>query len=244
MTRGCVPDIFSGVDPLDIVMLDLGDMDLFGDYLATMESFLETRRQECSERLEVLRSEQQSGKILAVWPYDSDPPEIQAEEMWLQTFEGFANILRKSFFVSLYGWIESKLVEECYCRDDKWETVTNGGSKLKRAMQYLTRVQRIEFSLGESKEWSRINGDYRRLRDCIAHNEGKLNDRYSKQTELERYVDQEPALALSPYGDEIVLGPDFCAEAFSTIARFFRSVLVACGRIRLSRNDTGDTERQ
>ena len=120
MTRGCVPDIFSGVDPFDIVMLDLGDMDLFGDYLATMESFLETRRQECSERLEAFRSEQQSGKILAVWPYDSDPQRFKLRKCGcrhlkdLRTF--YAKIIRVvwelegrvfAFFPKMYAYVRT-----------------------------------------------------------------------------------------------------------------------------------------
>ena len=239
MPKSCIPDSFDALDPFDMAMLDLGDMDLFGEYLANIERFLDNHLQKHSEHYEALRSKLQSDGT-TVSPYDQVPGEILIEEMLVGRFEGFANILRKSFFISIYGWLESRLTEECCRRDSKWKTRIKeeriSGSTMKKAMSYLTQFQGVNYPLGENIEWCRINGDYRRLRDCIVHCEGKPDERCRDKTELEDYIARETTLT-SPYGDEIVLSADFCAEALDTITRFYISVLLACGRVSMSRLD-------
>ena len=236
MARNRTPDSFYALDPYDMVMLDLGDMHLFGEYLTNMEEFLENRLQEHSEHLEAFRSELQSDRKTTS-PYDQVPGEILAEEWWLGMFEGFANILRKSFFISAYGWLESRLTEECRRRDSRWRTriEEKRGSTMYKAMSYLIEFQGVSYSLGESTEWCRINGDYKRLRDCIVHCEGRLAEHCKDKTKLEDYIDQETTLTTSY--DEIVLSADFCSEVLNTITRFYISVLLACGRIRVSQPD-------
>jgi hypothetical protein len=229
VTGGYVPDPFNTMDLWERAMLDLGDMELFRDYLNTLEAFVEAEREKCSERMEAFLSNLQSDRV-AIASHDQQPWEIQGEKMWLGMLEGFANILRKSFFVSLYGWLESRLVEECHSRDDNWQAAIPEGNKLKQAVLYLTQSS-INF-LGESREWGRVYGRYRPLRNCIVHNEGKLDERCTCRAKLEKYIDREPALTLSPYDGEVMLGADFCVEALDTIRRFFVSVLVACGRLR------------
>jgi len=132
--------------------------------------------------------------------------------------------------MNLYACLESRLAEECYRRDREWRNAVKEytkSDKLTQAMQYLIRIQSITFSLGDSTEWYKIQGDYRRLRNCIAHNEGRLNERFRDRNKLKKYVDRRPALTLSPYGDEIILGKDFCEEALGTVSRFLLSVLIA-----------------
>lgn len=238
MAESCIPDSFSALDPYAMVMLDLGDMDLFGEYLTDMEGFLENHLQEHSEQYETLRSKLQSDRT-AVSPDDQVPREILVEEMWLYRFEGFANILRKSFFISVYGWLESSLTEECHRRDSEWKARIKEkgirGSTIYEAMSYLTRCQGVNYPLGESAEWRRINGDYRRLRDCIVHCGGRLDERCEGKTKLERYA--RKAGLTSSYGDEIILSADFCREALDTVTRFYTSLLLACGRVSMSRPD-------
>ena len=94
-------------------------------------------------------------------------------------------------------------------------------------MIYLVKVQGVPFSLGESSQWAKIQ-NYRRLRNCIVHNEGKLDERTSSRAQLESFIDKEPSLSLS--GDEIVLSADFCSEAIDSVESFLVQVLRAARR--------------
>jgi len=97
---------------------------------------------------------------------------------------------------------------------------------MRQAMTFLIKVQRISFSLGKSAEWAKIQ-NYRILRNCIVHNEGKLNERTNSYDKLKKYVECNPTLSLSKYGDEIILDRGFCEEMIDIVERFLLSVLVA-----------------
>jgi hypothetical protein len=146
----------------------------------------------------------------------------------LEITVSFPNILRKSFFVNLYSFLESTLKQKCHDLERQGGQLLLlkeiAGRGIQRAMVYLIKVQGIPLSLGESSHWERIQ-NYRRLRNCIVHNEGKLDERAPARAQLEAFVDREPGLYLS--GDEIVLSADFCSKAIDTVEGFLVQVFLA-----------------
>jgi hypothetical protein len=163
------------------------------------------------------------------------PDEMQYDYYWLTSIEEYTNILRKSFFINLYAALESRLMEECHYHEERHQAGENkillslsdiAGRGVQKAMTYLVKVQCIVFSLGESKEWEDIQG-YRILRNCIVHNDGRLNERANSRDKLRRFIDRKPTLSLSEYDAEITLGKGFCEEAINTVERFLLLVLAA-----------------
>ena len=186
-----------------------GEIDLFEAYLENMEGFLE-------EQYEELREEIRTGKRIV--PPD-EPPIYQVDL--------FANILRKSLFVSLYGFFESQLTAACrarkQARDDIQLSLSDiTGRGITRAKVYLVKVLRVNFPFGTNPEWQEIQ-EYRILRNCIVHNEGVLEGMSSKDVaKLRKYIDRKQTLSLWWDDDIIILKKGFCEEALDTIRRFLR----------------------
>ena len=137
--------------------------------------------------------------------------------------DSFAHILRRSFFVSLYAFLESQLAKECEDRkgDDVLLRLSDlRGDVIHRVKTYMVKVLRISFP-STSPEWQRIRC-YRILRNCIVHNEGRLDERFDQNDakSLKDYIDDTSTLSLSDV--TVVLSKDFCEEALQTVERFFR----------------------
>lgn len=138
----------------------------------------------------------------------------------------FPNILRKSFLVSLYSFLEHCLMEECRSRkgDDILLSPSDirGENDIDRARVYLTKILRINFP-SDSTEWEEIQ-NIRRLRNCIVHNHGECDkDKYKS---VRDYVIRNPT-TLSLSGDEIILSGDYCKRALSIVAKFIKLLSVA-----------------
>lgn len=150
------------------------------------------------------------------------------QQFELEITLNFPNILRRSFFVNLYSFLESTLMQKCHDleRKDVQTLLLKeiAGKGIQQAMTYFIKVQGIPFSLGESSQWEKIR-HYQRLRNCIVHNEGKLDERTSERPKIESFVAKEPGLSLSD--GEVVLGADFCSEAIDVIETFLVQVLRA-----------------
>jgi len=209
-----------------------------------LETELENRtEEELDAAFEKALQEYENSWIDGFYRSTYDPDEYYKSPYWEleianvyfleQQFEleitlNFPNILRRSFFVNLYSFLESTLMQKCHDLEQK------GGQTLllkeipdkgiQKAMTYLIKVQGIPFSLGKSSQWEKIR-HYQRLRNCIVHNEGKLDERTSYRSEIESFVAKEPGLSLS--GDEVVLGADFCSEAIDIVETFLVQVLHA-----------------
>ena len=141
------------------------------DYLDTMETFLDTEARKHQERASDLRRERyrklkEEGKQI-------DPTESSlAEAAWADNQAmmidlAFASILRESIFVSIYAFLEHRLIEECRYREQLGKTdvplidVIKGG--IDTAKDCLKG--QVDFS---GPEWQEIK-KYQRLRNFIVH---------------------------------------------------------------------------
>jgi len=138
----------------------------------------------------------------------------------------FPNILRKSFLVSLYSFLEHWLLEQCYSRKGDEISVNpldvRGENSIDRARVYLTKILRIDFPV-DSPEWAEIQ-NIRRLRNCIVHDNGRCDQ--DKHAKLRNYVAQSsPILFLS--NNEVVVSSEYCQRAISTIGDFIKLLSLA-----------------
>jgi hypothetical protein len=168
---------------------------LFKDYLDSMEEFLDTRAK----------------KLLATGVADF-------------TYQSFVNLQRRTFFLGLFAFFESRLTQ--LCRDQKEEKGIRlslndlAGTGFTRSERYLSIV--LEIPVNSIKQWGMVT-NYNLLRNCIAHNEGKLK-RFSNK-KLRSYVSNTKTLISVPPEDEIFFNTGFCEEAIDTIQEILKSLL-------------------
>jgi hypothetical protein len=194
----------------------------FRDYLQVMENFLEAEAQKYHEHRARLRQERYGRLKQEGRQFDpTEPPSL--EEDWANHQEQmidtiFASILRKSLFISLYAFLESRMVEECRYRG-RWgktalplaDVIGGGIEEAKKCLK-----GQVDFS---GSEWGEIK-KLQRLRNFIVHCGDSFENVKSEHHEkpLKQYVAEEQALSLK--GDGIVFHKGFCEKALDAIERF------------------------
>jgi len=216
-------DLLDSLDLWERVMTDI-PTELFYDYLANMERFLEAEARKLRETLEATKRQMESGELTEPSCLGKMPVEIEAMEhlkYQLQQIKEFENILRKSFFVTIYAFLESRLLEDCRSQLSKRDDISLslrdiGGHGIDKAKTCM-KILKVPLDTSCS-QWSEIQ-KYKQLRHCIVHNEGRLDEGFPDSKGLRSYVSANPSLSLSPNG-EIILSKDSCKEALDTVTMF------------------------
>ena len=192
------------------------DVRLLLDYIETMEEFLDAEHKRGAETLQEILSELDPDELRDVADTDYSVKGIDL----------FSVFVRNSTFVSLYSFLESKLIDECRSRKSNEILLDfsdiRAADDMERVKKYFAKVLRINFP-SNTREWETIQ-KYRIIRHCIVHAQSNisglkdLNDR----KKLEHYIGQKPNITL--LGDYMCLGKGFCEEACKTIETFLRMV--------------------
>ncbi len=128
----------------------------FRAYLHSIEDFLRTEKQKHISSMDEISDKIKSGEIPPPDNPDQFPLELEYDYYHLAMMDDFANILRKSFFVSLYSFLESRLMRRCRRlerRANSSLSVTDiAGRGISQAMTYLIKVCHINFPLNTSSE--------------------------------------------------------------------------------------------
>lgn len=151
----------------------------------------------------------------------------------------FSGFLRNSFFVSLYAYFENKLIRECRLRKTNFILLDfddiRGFDVIERVKKYFTKVLRTNFP-SNTHEWETIQ-DYRIIRNCIVHAQGKLEELKDKKDreKLQRFVsknknislfrNEEDPIHFFKNNGEIHIDKGFCEEACKTVETFLTMVL-------------------
>src|SRR5262245_15868110 len=92
------------------------EMPPFDAYLETICDFLKAETKKHREDVDDLREQIKSGKIIPTGDQDEMPWELQYEDhidYLINEIGEYENILLKSFFVTIYGFLESQLMQLC-----------------------------------------------------------------------------------------------------------------------------------
>ncbi len=151
---------------------------------------------------------------------------LDGESFGSQEVGEFVNVMRSSFFVSLYSYLEAKLNNECRNsqQDNSQIKVLLDdihGAGINRAKTYLVKVLDTSFPFGNDTNWEQILW-FNKIRNCIVHNEGKVRDK-----DLKRYLEAHPNLHYEMFfGDDyVILDDGFCENAIIVIGAFLKSLL-------------------
>lgn len=187
---------------LSVEESELGNqLEFLRDYLETLEGFLSSHAETESVSFD-------------------DPS-------YKQKIYEFIDLLRSSFLVSLYSYLETRLVNEC--RQSQHDNPSlklsfddiNGRNIIKKAETYLVKVLDTSFPFDTDPHWKEIHW-YNQIRNCIVHKEGKVFDK-----ELKKYIESHSDISLvQAFGnDYLILSNSFCEKALSTISTFLTSLL-------------------
>ena len=136
------------------------------------------------------------------------------------------NLMRSSFFVSIYSYLEAKLNKECRDsqQDDPQIKISLDdirGHGIHRAKTYLVKILDTSFPFYDDTIWEQIQW-FNKIRNCIVHNEGKV-----KGNDLIKYIENQPNLHYKKFfGDDyVILDEGFCENAIAVIGTFLKSLL-------------------
>ena len=179
----------------------------FYDYLDTIVSFLDDERKSHDKSIDEISKKLSSGEIKPPDDPGQMPSELEFDYYRLERIAEFENILFNSFIVTIYSYLESELISYCRKLEKQspqkvlWSDLA-GKNVVDKAMTYLIKVQQIEFSLGSSAVWEKIQ-KIRSLRNQIVHEQGSVDDSLGKTQK------------------------DFCQDALNSINSFLHSVMFA-----------------
>lgn len=213
----------------------IGEIEFLRAYLDEMESFLEIAQKRVGEKFKELESRRQS--LLG----RSASERSNAE--WEQLQNGYccaeaedifwnevARRVRYSLFVALYTFYEKKLREICLAKQSDYTNLSvddiAGRSITEKVVVYWEKVLGLRFP--KNSYWGDIHQGYRRLRNCIVHNEGVVDDNLSLDDKryIERFIRRrEYKGLLSLAGSVIFLHEGFCYKVLDTFEEFFHALL-------------------
>lgn len=218
---------------IDEVIFDAGFSSYY-EYLETIVGFLESERAKHNQSIDEINQKIDAGEITVPDDEYKMPPALEYDYYRLSTISEFENTLFSSFFVTIYFYLESELTRHCrYLEKKSNEKLSVSdvvGNGVKRAVTYLVKVHHIDFSLGNNPEWEKIQ-DYHALRNCIVHNQGRLDDGFDKG-QRERLLKFIQKSKLQVENTWCVLNKEFCLEALDTVKTFLHSVVFAKAKVR------------
>lgn len=191
------------------------ELHTFYSYLFTLDTFL-------SKEIEVSRTK--------VNELQKDPDEffdLNHYEYTLYQHELFTNLMLKTFIVGLCTFLESSLVRRCREVERKHNYPLSvkdlSGQGIQQAINYLRKVHQIEYPLENSIEWMRLQS-VSKLRNCIVHNGGRLDESPRHVQEIKKYISTEPGVSLDADTNEIVLNREYCEKALRTVTKFLHAI--------------------
>lgn len=144
----------------------------------------------------------------------------------LSRFDGvFPKILRSSFLVACYSYLEYELTDYCrYLRKEHslpLDVNDLKGSGIERASKYLNHIAKLDFP-DTDLSWNEIRY-LNKIRNFIVHNEGRLDD--SKKAEAVRdYISKRSDLLSLDEDEAIILSGEYCKHIIDILMAFFNAL--------------------
>lgn len=151
---------------------------------------------------------------------DRQAEHAESEDERHKMEEYFPNLLRSSFFVTIYSAVENELNRLCraLAKKDGLDVEDLKGSGIQRACIFLTRVCRVDFPQ-HSDEWQLLR-NFNQLRNVIVHNMGRME---AGNSHLATLIKENSSLEIG--NDEIIfLDRDFCPLVLDTAKDFFHKL--------------------
>ncbi|HDR7714970.1 hypothetical protein VSY18_22780 [Bacillus albus] len=218
------------------------DMEIiaFEKYIEEMESFIKNQLHELNEQyekqIEGVSSDEEKTHIF----------EYQYEDQFYHYKNEFPNILRKSFIISLYSFLEQNLKKICKHLEKKHNLKPTFASKIEKAIvqncyEYLNETAKVDLNIVQD-EWGKIR-KINKIRNHFVHDGNDVLDKILKPrhwkerrtnqilnafihfnlaTEDKKYTDIGKPTGILKY--EIQISDEFCRESLNIIKSFFEKL--------------------
>lgn len=194
------------------------ELQIFASYLIALDNFLGNLVNKHPERIE---------QIKQVVPNWAEKDYRDLEEYYFYSYQRFGEIVYDTYLVGLYTYLESELMERCRRVEIQHSYSLSvrdlRGQGVEQAMRYLLKVHHVKDSLSTSYEWREIQ-NIRRLRNCIAHNSGFLNDGVDQEQKLRKYIVSEIDIKIENSKGKIILGRKYCEKVLVIITNFLIAI--------------------
>jgi hypothetical protein len=189
------------------------DLSYHKEYLYEIETFLESEK--LAQR--------------AIHAADPDLFDEVMDDRLTMMEHFYPDILRKSLFLALYSLVETEF--KIICRHvekrDKLplslEDIFAQGGFTKKVKKYLEKLTRVNFP--STPEWTEME-NYRKLRNCVVHNQGKLTSSKDDKHLRDMYIPTRyPRLSID--NDQVVFHKGFCEEVIDTLEACIHQLCVA-----------------
>ena len=188
------------------------DLELWDDYVRTLEQALDQRRKDFHERVEREAHQLPAHEREELFDYYSDDHARLAEY--------FPNTMRASTFVACYDAFVVHLGQLCHLKARGVGCLLRvndiRGQGVERAKLYLKKVLQVPFP-DDTREWTIIK-NYGRVRNCLVHGDGKPA-RMGESKKAEQAVHDLPALRLDIAG-RIWIERGFVSGVLKTLNKF------------------------
>jgi len=176
------------------------DLSTHKEYLGEIETFLESQgiaqRATCKDALD------------------------EAWDVRLTAMEHlYPDILRKSFFLTLYALAEVELKNICRHVEEQdklplsLDDLFVQGGFTEKIRKYLERLARVR--VPHTPEWAELE-NYRKLRNCVTHTQGALTSSKDDRYLGTRYIPSQSPL-LSIYDDTVIFNRGFCERVIDIL---------------------------
>ncbi len=175
--------------------------DIFIKYLDLLEEYLKIYSEEFVKTEKIDFEDPECGGLVSdYFLYSSEYP----------------NILRKSFLITMYSYLEHELINTCEFKKESESLQLDindlNGGVLERAKKYLKLIGK---DISSCKSWSEIN-NIKAIRNCIVHSDGVLTS--EKHKHIRNYIKKRQDIRVE--GDAIFLTADYCRHAINTFSDF------------------------
>lgn len=132
----------------------------------------------------------------------------------------FPLLLRSSLLVSLFSFLENRLMALCkeYEEDLKLEDIAHRG--LTKVHVFLKKVAKVDFP-DDTKEWHFIR-QVNLIRNCIVHNGGNVEGS-TNERKIRNAIANIDHVSIDELGN-IILEREFCIKFIKVIASFLRKL--------------------
>lgn len=187
----------------------LGKLEMFEEYAQYIESNLEKELDSFREYMDGLSDDDKEEFI------DCHYDEIA------QYRDDFPTILRNSLFISVYSFLEDKIIDLCD-QPDKTSIKLDDlqGNGIKRASLFIKKVKKEDFP-DNTDEWRFIN-NANQVRNCIVHCGGDV-EKANNTNKVKNAVAQLENVSIDKH-NKLILNDKFCFEFINISKKFLKDL--------------------
>lgn len=188
------------------------EIHFYMSYLTNLEEFFTMQRGEINYKFDEFMTKESDDEMRS--------KAEQAQEYELRAINEFENLLRKSFVVNIYSFLENRMVSECRARTIEGKPPKfSGRDVIGQIKTYFKETLHANFP-SHTSEWNEIK-KIQKLRNCIIHSQGRLNK--DEDDNLKEYIARNRNLNL--IHNEVYIRKGYCDATYHTIKTFLELLM-------------------